>query len=290
MLRAASNIIHTSDSKQRPTSINLVGNNLWGGWDDEYFFMTNENAFGRKTPVFDIMAEDSYPIDDAFKGGKIENFVNLIDLMSTKSYNLVPSMPFVEDEDVAEGSWAKCGTHATPAPTPSQVKMEAWLSVVHGAKGINWFNFFCGRSAEVEQEMIKFARQTTELADIFLGPETNLVINDNSNAVGNRVDTLVRRNGTDIWLFAVRLTEINSAGQPAETNDLSATFSIPSFGNGVAIVYDEGRQINVANGQLTDTFKLNEVHIYKISASLSQSKPGSKDSIFARMVEWFKGL
>ena len=122
-------------------------------------------------------------------------------------------------------------------------------------------------------------RQTNELVEVVLGPDTSLAVTDNSNTAGNRVDTLVKRNGTDIWVFAVRFTEINDLGQPAETNTLSTTFNIQGFTSGTVTVYDEGKSITVTNGQFTDSFAPNAVHIYKIST-------GSSPNLFTQLFQW----
>ena len=213
----------------------------------------------------------------------MSTLATIVDKIYAENGGLMPVFSWIETEDIAENDYAT-GQKPTPwTPTPAQVNMLVWINLVHGVKGINWFPGQFGNTPDYNYvEMHRIYLQLTALTDVILGPDVGFAVSDNSNIEGNRVDTMVRKNGTDIWLFAVRLTEISSSGVP-EQNDIQTTFTIPNFGSGSVMVYDEGRSLSVSNGQFTDTFVPNAVHIYKISSNLGASPSGG---ILESIINW----
>ncbi|MFA5061062.1 MAG: LamG-like jellyroll fold domain-containing protein [Candidatus Pacearchaeota archaeon] len=285
VIRAWTYLSHKIDPNH-PTSVNHAGayykTSKIGGFK-EYLYKTSESYFGKKTQATDIIGLDYYPIDWAgpcrleppatCRNGdyyaRVENLTEIIDNIKRETHNLVPYMVFIENLNIADDTSRNCElgeSIGTKAPTGEQVTMLSWLSVVHGAKGINWFNHFCSpASLDVEQAMSKFVMQISELTPAVLGPDSQTLITDNSNVKGNRVDIMAKDYNGDIYLFAVRLTEVNDWGEPAETNTITTTFTIQNFAGGNAQVYDESRSIAVINNQFSDTFRPNEFHIYRIT-------------------------
>ncbi len=155
-----------------------------------------------------------------------------------------------------------------PVITAEQVYMEAWMNVIHGAKGILWFPYF-DRSTIRWEAMKRFSDQMKSLSSIVLGPETDRIVTDDANKALRRVDTLVRKNGNEIYIFATRITEPDPIPEAkyrdVEPDSIVVNFKVGSIiGINEAEVVDEGRTISITNGQLTDIFMKNDVHIYKI--------------------------
>jgi hypothetical protein len=156
-----------------------------------------------------------------------------------------------------------------------QVYLEAWLNVIHGAKGIVWFQYFDPPSIRW-QAMKKFADQMKTLAPVVLRPEPARTVTDNGNAPLNRVDTMIRESEGNVYVFAVRVTEPapipKAKYQGVEPKSISVKFTVSGLeGNFDVVVVDENRKASLTNGQFTDNFEKNAVHIYKISTASNSS-------------------
>jgi len=73
-----------------------------------------------------------------------------------------------------------------------------------------------------------------------------------------------------VYVFAARITEPDPIEKAkyrgVEPESITVNFTITGLtGNALAEVVDEGRKVSVINGQFTDTFAKNAVHIYKIT-------------------------
>jgi hypothetical protein len=198
--------------------------------------------------IVDVYSFDYYPI--AFNG-TFAKYVEIMDRVNHFTKGLVPYLSFVET----------CDLHPEDpylAPTAQQLQMEIWLNIVHGVKGISWFHYFAPTPPENLAVMAKFLDHITKLTPIVLSPDPDRSIQDNANEPGNRVDTMIREYEGNTWVFAVRLTEVDEANNPP----ITVTFNVEGINNGVAHVFDEGRDINIKNGKFQDTFAPNDVHIY----------------------------
>jgi hypothetical protein len=242
-LSALTYLAQSIDKNQRPTGVNYIGKYFLEPfqptendyWDAQYTFIQNEDIFGRKHTTTDVVGEDFYPVEDSvgYNGNVISEYIRTVDQFYKQTRNLVPVMTYVEEDEIFNVD--------TQAVTPVQAKMLVWLSIIHQAKAINWFtnDFGPGRTQEMIAEQALIKKHITELTNIILGPESFTKVLDNSNIKGNRVETMVRNNGSEIWLFAARASEVGNDGVTSETNDITTTFTIDGFGSGTAIVYNE---------------------------------------------------
>jgi hypothetical protein len=115
---------------------------------------------------------------------------------------------------------------------------------------------------------------------------------DDANAaywkISRRVDTMIKDDGSNMYLFAVRMTEIDNVGASASltvdgtlisaisgqlanavavsvgTDALSTTFLLSNSYSGTVTVYGESRTLIATSGVFTDTFDRNAVHVYVI--------------------------
>ena len=260
---------------QHPVTVNMVCDN--GQTDGHYAYKNSMQFTGRHFHLADIIQFDHYPLEarwHAYLYNKDEGimalWVKYFDWIQEYSGNMLPNGAFIEVCDI----FADKGT---PAPTGSQVLMEAWLAVVHGMKMVNWFPFFSYGTIQYDA-MREFTTGVTTFDKIILGPDLpeSEWITDNSNVRNNRVDTLTKKDGDDYYLFTVRLTEPEpTSNEPKglaaydEDKIITTTFTIPNFTNGTATVLDASgnvvRTIAIGNGQFSDTYDKEEYRIYRIS-------------------------
>ncbi|HRZ27113.1 MAG TPA: PKD domain-containing protein, partial [Spirochaetota bacterium] len=270
VVRAWTRRCHDLDP-HHPTSVNLVGH--WIGADypswawsrsGNYLYMDNGGRFGRRTHVADILSMDYYPIEWAAphsRSATMDFLIEIMDDFRERTGNLVPCMSAIETCDINEAD----GDVRQPTPwhpTPPQLKMLAWLTVVHGMKGIIWFPWHSGTPDENYPVMAAFVEQIGELAPVVLGPEIGPVVD--VNASGERIETMARRYDGATWLFAVRVNESAIGGGPTG-GTIAATITVEGVGNGTAYLFDEeGRTVPVTGGAIEDDFDPCEVHIYEI--------------------------
>jgi len=278
---------HQADPRH-PVATNFTGGTwlpYYGTRGSDYDYLNSAAWFGgRKHFTVDISGFDIYPLEyrehpalNDPDRGVMDLYAEAIDRSIAKNYDLVPFMSFVEVCDIRE-------SRQTPGPTHDQVLMEAWLNVVHGIKGINWFHYFEYETIQYDA-MAEFTDQVTRLADVVLGPETDWQVTDSANERANRVDTMVREKDGDVYVFAVRVTEpeplpFEETGYP-EPESITVDFTVEGVGSGVAEVFDEGRTLPVIGGAFSDAFAREAVHIYKITPErLALRGQGGDETIY----------
>lgn len=270
---------------QHPVSINFAGM-YWAeedntfGYDRRITFEPKHNykIFGKKTFAADILGFDYYPIEWAItKDASFSKLAFALDNMREENYNLIPYFSFVETCDVNDEDPTNI---TTPwGPNAAQLRMIIWLNVVHGAKGIEWFHYFTETPAENYAEMSKFTTQITDLAEVVLGPEVTRTV-EVITPGGERIDTMVREYDNKIYIFAVRVSEMNKFANPAtgypdpvQNYTTTVTFKLDSTDVTVlAAPYDEARgDLTITHGggfaEFTDDFAPYDVHIYVIPKS-----------------------
>lgn len=242
--------------------LNLQGsqgtNNLYQG----YFNLPYGNA-----PVSsEVLAMDLYPVQS---NGTytIAQWVSYLDLFERENYYLVP---FNFD---LEGSCAGGGCSANA--TGNQLREEAWLATIHGAKAITWFVAADGSSGSTTDQLSGIEAfytlsQTSSIAQALTSPATSLTVTSNQTVAGTRVDAMVKQDGNEVTVFGQRLTDIGETDSA-----LSTTFTISgcSF-SGTATVIGESRTVPVSNCQITDSFNAYDTHVYEFNPSGSIAPPG----------------
>ncbi len=245
----------------------------------EYWESTEQN--NRHTFFCDVLSFDLYPLEYRIqtKGlfnkerGVIDLWAESIDTyINQVAGGMLPVITVIEPCDLD-------ASRNTPGPTSEQVLMESWLSVVHGAKGVQYFAYF-ERDTIQYDAMSEFKTGMETYGKIILSADLaeEEWITDNSNVRNNRVDTMTKKDGDDIYLFTVRLTEPEPLS--AETNHIAAydedktiltTFTVPGITSGKATVLnasgEEIETIGVVNGQFSDTYEQEDYRIYRIELS-----------------------
>lgn len=265
----------------------LVATNLYGyGYlpyynkaPDDYDYLDNSIYFGgKKHMLFDVIGFDIYPIQAAehasMKGRRvISDYAEAIDFVQQQNYHLTPMMSFIEVQKLKD---------SPISPSHDQILMEAWLNVIHGIKGINWFHYFGTTPQESLDAMNRFFGQIKKYSRIILNKPSSLQASDDANEPGKRVDFMIREYGdtvdSSVYIFAVRVTEPDTATasyiqQEFEPESIAVNFSITGLNDGDTIKSElEGRNIIVRNGKFQDTFEKCAVKIYRLGKDFSSNQ------------------
>lgn len=150
------------------------------------------------------------------------------------------------------------------APTiqPAEVRAAVWSSLIHGARGVMYFNHsFAGACPtyhalrepcyeDVRSMVTNINRQITELAPVLNAPTATGVTRTHGD-----VDVMTKWSGDTYYVFA---------GSTA-AHEQRVTFDLACTGDAVATVLGEQRTVPVTGGRFTDTFADgNAVHLYRI--------------------------
>jgi len=306
-----------------PVTINMYGYDYLPWYDSNgkgtkwITYRDSAEIFGGKRAFFvDVMQMDVYPLEarlhasmfyngtsNYIKDGPIAQWVQALDNFIERDFDLVPHGFFVQTCD-----GHNTGDDAnTPAPTHEQVLMQAWLTVTHGGKMLNWFPYHVPATRQYNA-MKEFAKSMETYGKIIVGPDNVEQITDNSNGRTNRVDTLTRKGveegDNDTYLFAVRLTEpepLNTQKyvetehmkpENIEREVITTTFTVPGVTEGYAYVMDiNGNAVDfipIRGGKFTDTYRKEDYRIYRIKADdmpvnlVSIPTPAAKEVVAKR--------
>ena len=242
--------------------------NLYGGWDNL--------PYGSAPVTAEVWSMDSYPVEST--GGaspfNIATWVGQVDLFVRESYGLIPYNFDLE---------ASCSGGCGPGQTASgnQLREEAWLATIHGAKAITWFAGLAGNATTSDQltgiAAFKTLSQTPSVLAALTSPATTLTVTSNQTAVGARVDAMVKQVGATVTVIAQRLTDIGETDSP-----LSTTFTIAGCSTtSTATVVNESRSVAVNNCQIADTFNAYDTHVYQFTLGSSSSMPEAPTDLVA---------
>ena len=156
-------------------------------------------------------------------------------------------------------------------PTPSQVKAEVWMALIHGAKG---FGYFChewvpefNANALLDDPVMfpavtKINSQIHQLAAVLNSPDIHDVVSVESGNAGVPIDIMVKHYEDTLYVFAVSMREGTATG----------TFTLHGIQDGEISVIGEDRELTLSNGMYEDLFEDYEVHLYKME--LLSTGPG----------------
>jgi hypothetical protein len=236
----------------RPVMINFgqgVANEYWKGrgpcnGDLKYYDIAIEDA--------DIFSFDVYPV-----GSKTPQIKGKLEYVARGVSNLVQrAAPLQTVWNVIETTALDPNTPVTP----TQVRAEAWMSLVHGSKGIIYFvhefaptfredGIF--RHPEVAQEVTKINQLIRTLAPVLNSPNVPEKLTVSSQAP---IAIMVKEYEGSVYVFAVAMS--------AEST--RALFKTSRFREGHGEVLDERRNVTISEGSFYDSFAGYGVHLYKI--------------------------
>jgi hypothetical protein len=154
-----------------------------------------------------------------------------------------------------------------PSITPAQVTAAVWSSLIHGARGIIYFNHSFGGPcvtqhalredcyAPIRAAVTRTNARITKLAPVLNAPSADGVVKTSTGA-----DVAVKWYDGHFYVLA------GSNRTGAQT----VTFAMPCAGDAVATVLDEDRTRSVTKGAFSDRFADGDaVHIYRIDGGSS---------------------
>jgi hypothetical protein len=234
--------------------------------------------------VADVFSSDNYPLcyaaPFASTGGK--TFVSWLDMMdrdTRANYGLLPDLVVLE---LYKFVYAPSSFDCTKV-TATTVYNEAWLSVIHGRKGVTWYDNgsssegygpVCENDADTEcfpaapsTHIGKFTAAIAAITpDVVLAAPGSKTITSNRTTPGSHVDVALRESGTTLWAFAARVTDVLADAGEATADPLSTTLTISGMtGTHRVTVYGESRALTATDGVFTDTFSPYGVHLYQIT-------------------------
>ena len=147
-------------------------------------------------------------------------------------------------------------------PTPHQLRAEVWMTLIHGAAGVQYFchqiepNFSetdCLDDAPTAAALTQINAQLTELAPILNLQSFGLSpVSSNANVP---VRAVLKKSGADRYVFAVS----EAAGAT------TAVFDLTGIGKATSIeVLGEGRNLTPTSDSFEDAFEGYGVHLYRL--------------------------
>ena len=147
-------------------------------------------------------------------------------------------------------------------PMPHQLRAEVWMSLIHGAAGVQYFchqiepNFNetdCLDDASTAAALQEINAQLTELAPILNLQSFGLSpVSSNANVP---VRAVLKKSGADRYVFAV-------SEAPGAT---TAVFDLTGIGKATGIeVLGEGRNLTPTGDSFEDAFEGYGVHLYRL--------------------------
>jgi hypothetical protein len=149
-------------------------------------------------------------------------------------------------------------------PTPHQVRCEAWMSLIHGSRGLIYFVHqfkptFREAALLDDPEMLAAVtalnRQITELAPVLNRPTERGAATVVTEKPEVPVALMVKRHAGSTYLFAVAMRD----------KATTATFRLNGMEGKTLEVLDEKRSIVTKNGSFSDRFGPWDAHIYRVA-------------------------
>jgi hypothetical protein len=200
----------------------------------------------------DILSFDIYPVDSGIGLEAVPKGVDNLRMWSNYE------KPVVAD---IEGS----NIDGKARPTPSQIKSEVWMALIHGAAGIQYFchRFMpdfsetdCLDDAAAAAGIKTINTRITALAPVLNTRSVANGVTVTPSDPAHPVDIMLKRSGGATYLFAVAMTNASTSAH-FTLRDPPATAT--------AEVLDETRDLAITNGTFDDTFDAYGVHLYKIT-------------------------
>jgi hypothetical protein len=207
----------------------------------------------------DILSVDYYAITDPYEPASnkgIWAYGRSIDRMRMFVNDAKPVWGFIETTAI----WAQ-----SPAkPTPSEIRSQVWMSLIHGARGIEYFahSFHGGLREEallddpaVVTMVTSINKQIIQLAPALNTPSVTGAVQVTSSNGAVPIETMVKRHNGATYLFAI-------GGRPGSA---TAAFKLEGVSSRTVEVLGESRTVPMSDGSFTDAFDSYGVHLYKIA-------------------------
>ena len=246
-----------TDDPSRPIMLNLGQGVAWDGWYGRGTRSRHPEDYPKYLEGCDVVSFDIYPAvhDRPEIAGKLWFVAQGVERL-------------VQWSNGRKLVWncLECTRISNPdrKPTPHEVRCEAWMSLIHGSRGLIYFvhqfkpNF---REAALldDPEMLEgvttLNNQITKLAPVLNCPPVIDAVTVRSANTSVPIAVTVRRHEGVLWIFAVAM-------RPGST---TAEFSLKNSSKVSSIeVVDEHRSVPAQNGSFKDRFESWDVHLYRV--------------------------
>ncbi|KAH3764505.1 hypothetical protein Pelo_3611 [Pelomyxa schiedti] len=213
----------------------------------------------------DIVSFDIYPV---------ASYVNGSDLLWREAEGIMSLERFTNKKKWVF-TWLECSyiNDVNRAPTPVEVRAEAWMAIIHGADGIGWFpqvftpSFkFKDIPADVQEEMASIGATLATLAPVLNSQEVPGVTVSLTPEAQGSVAFTTRWYQNYLYIFAVNLQSTPTVYKITLSQALSFE------------VVNEGRTLSKAK-EFTEQFEGYEVHLYQAT-----SEPQSSEATYGRLL------
>ncbi|HOT46558.1 MAG TPA: hypothetical protein PLM53_18530 [Spirochaetota bacterium] len=242
----------------RPVFLNLGQGVAWDGWYGRGVRTGHPEDYAEYIKGADIISYDIYPVNsrDTAVKDRLWLVAYGVDRLRRWSNYKKPVWNWIECTDF-NGSGRK--------PTPSEVKAEVWMSIIHGSMGIGYFVHVFSPTfieagllsdAHMSSAVAAINAQITSLAPVLNTPSVANGVTVTSSSADVPVDVMLKRYNGETYLFAVSM-------RPGIT---TATFTLRDFpADAEAEVIGENRVKIFTDGVMRDSFTDYTVHLYRIT-------------------------
>ncbi|WP_226761618.1 hypothetical protein [Arthrobacter sp. SO3] len=252
------------------------------------FWESDEEASVFVNEFQDVVSVDNYWFTDpnicgqSEGGGRLGGGRNLTDQECRLAANYGWTVDRVRSLVRPAGSkpvWAfvelghPAGEAAAPTITGPQVRAAVWSSLIHGARGIIYFNHSFGGDCQTQHilrdpcgDKVRPWVTAVNAQITGLAPVLNAPFLDGALTHGAGVDAAVKVHGGALYVFA----------GSAQAGALQAEFTLGCLPGAAvtATVLDENRTVTLSNGTFRDTFADgNAVHLYRIDGAAASCAP-----------------
>ncbi|MBN2583910.1 MAG: hypothetical protein JXL80_12655 [Planctomycetes bacterium] len=246
----------------RPVFLNLGQGVAWDGWWGRGTRTNHPEDYPLYLQGCDIASFDIYP----FASSTATNYLPVKNKPWLIPYGVdrLNTWKVGTQTDVVWNFVECTNIHGYGVATPTQVKAEVWMSLVHGSMGILYFvhqidpTFIeAGLLADPVMTAAVTAtnNQIQSLAPVLNSPTIEDGATVQSSNVDVPVDIMVKEYGGATYLFAVGMRD----------GSTTATFQVAGAGAAQAEVLGESRTITVSGGSFQDAFTPYAVHLYRIT-------------------------
>jgi hypothetical protein len=241
----------------RPVMLNLGQGVAWDGWYGRGVRTNHPEDYPDYLPGCDIVSFDIYPV--AHSHPQVSGNLFYV------AWGVERLVKWAAGKRVVWNCIECTRIQGKSKATPSQVRSEVWMSLIHGSMGLiyfvhEWQPKFDEAALLHDPEMLRAVtainRQITELAPVLNSPTVSDAVQVVSSDPQVPVATMVKQHDGACYLFTVAM----------RGGDTTATFTIKGLiGDKAVEVLGEDRSLSTRGGAFSDTFKSWAVHCYRIN-------------------------
>jgi hypothetical protein len=246
----------------RPVYINFGGSDVVSALDgpapswcpSPYTDCVLASTYASLIAAADWISNDRYPVTGYLNDGATRGDLTLIGEPMDKlaTWTTKPLFDYIETS-------SQNFVTGTRGVYPDELRVEIWLSIIHGVRGYVFFPQVVGGNTtndgtpdDVATEMTKVNAMVTQIASVLQGTIDPAGITASATSP---VQVGWRSAPSGTYFIAVN---------PVTTTQ-STTLTLTGIGAATtATVLGESRTVSIAGGKITDSFASHEVHIYVV--------------------------